>query len=142
MQTYYCSLKIYGKCFYFTLNTPLVLEILKFSSVFSRYSNFCKILYIFAFKFWSNVWRFKNNIQNGIIMTSQNGLHKLPILIFGINQKPPWIKTSKIARWWITKERKLLNIFNRGDFRPTPCPAFGTCPQWFFSQKFMLSKAM
>ena len=29
---------------------------------------------------------------------------------FWNNSKAPWIKASQIARWWISKERELLNI--------------------------------
>ena len=50
-------------------------------------------------------------VENIIIMTSWNGLHKLEIMIFGITRKPLWIKASKMNSWGITKERKLLNIF-------------------------------
>ena len=42
-----------------------------------------------------NVLRFTDEVENGIIMTLWNGLHKLSMLIFGITQKHLWIKALK-----------------------------------------------
>ena len=44
-----------------------------------RYQNFCK--------FSHNVLRFKIRVENEIIITPRDDLHKLTIVIFGITQK-------------------------------------------------------
>ena len=49
--------------------------------------------------------RFNKEVETRIIMISWNDLHQLLIIIFGITLKPLWIKASKIAILWITKER-------------------------------------
>ena len=82
-------LKNYGKCFLFHLK------------------------FFFASFKYSNVWNFppscpnfsgcKRKIEIRIKMTLLNGSHKLPIVIFGKNPKPLWIKASKMVSWWITK---------------------------------------
>ena len=41
---------------------------------------------------------FNEKVQNEISMTSRNGLHKLPIVFFGITQKPFDVNASKITR--------------------------------------------
>ena len=45
--------------------------------------------------FLSNLLRFKEEVENGIIMF-WNGLHKFQVLIFGITRTPFWTKASKI----------------------------------------------
>ena len=60
---------------------------------FSRYSN------VFNFPpSCPTFWRFKTHVKNEIIMTSWNDLHKWPIVISGITQKPFFKKATKIAR--------------------------------------------
>lgn len=41
-------------------------------------------------------------------MTSWNS-HTLAVIIFWITERPHW--ASKLARWWITNNRKIHNIF-------------------------------
>ena len=50
-------------------------------------------------------------VENGRIMTSWNGLRKLPTLIFGKTQKPFWIKVSKMVTRLITKEKNFCTYF-------------------------------
>lgn len=45
--------------------------------------------------FLSNLLRFKGEVKNEISMLSQNGLHKLPIVIFGLAQKAFELKPQK-----------------------------------------------
>lgn len=46
-----------------------------------------------------------------IIMTSQNFLHILQIVIAGLTLKTLFVIASNLPSWQIIKERKLLNIF-------------------------------
>lgn len=65
-------LKSYGKCFLFQLKCPLLhssVQVFKFSSLLPR------------------VKLFQEKVENGIIMTSWNGLRELPIVIFGEKTK-------------------------------------------------------
>ena len=60
----------------------------------SNRSNFTPFWFLLFF----NVLRFTDEVENGIIMLLWNGLHKLSMLIFGIIQKPLWIKALKKTR--------------------------------------------
>ena len=55
---------------------------------FLKYQNF--------FSFLSSVLKCQEENENGIIVKSSNGLHKLMIAIFGITQEPLHIKASKM----------------------------------------------
>ena len=61
--------------------------------LFTMYSRFCN-----PFLDLSTVFRFKVSDQTGIIMMSRIGLYELAIVVFGINQKPLCIKSSKLPR--------------------------------------------
>ena len=52
--------------------------------------------YQIFFSFLSSVLKSKEENENGIIVKSSNGLHKLMIAIFGITQEPLQIKASKM----------------------------------------------
>ena len=51
-------------------------------------------------------------VENGKIMTSWNGLRKLPTLIFGKTQNPFWIKGSKMVTRLITKEKNFCTYLS------------------------------
>ena len=48
-----------------------------------------------------NILRFKEEVENWIIITSWNDLYKLSIKIFGITQKPLWINPLSVnpTKW-------------------------------------------
>ena len=56
-----------------------------------------------------NVWRVKDKLQNGINMASWNALYNLPIVSFGVSQKPLSIKGSKMT-WSLKKENFLAYL--------------------------------
>lgn len=58
---------------------------------------------------------FEEEVENGIIVTSWNGLYKLSIAIFWINQKPQKPQKSKLGRLWLNRGRKLLDTFGNLD---------------------------
>ena len=67
---------------------------------------------------------FQEKVENGIIMTSLNGLHKSTIVIFGKNSKTSLNYGIKNGQLMNHKIKKLLNIFGNLKSRwylvPTP----------------------
>ena len=84
---------------------------LKVLCLFLRYSNFCN--------FPRSCPTSSGLEESEKITTLCNGLDKLPIIIFGITQKPLRNKALKMAKWWIAKERKLLSIRQPGNWLVT-----------------------
>ena len=66
-----------------------------------RYQNFCK--------FSHDVLRFKIRVENEIIITPRDDLHKLTIVIFGITQKAFWI-TARPGDGSLKKENSWIYL--------------------------------
>ena len=75
------------------------------------------LTWIFFLGFWGLqiFLRFQEEVQNKINLSSWNGSHKLPIITFGVIQKPLWIEASKWSsdgsikkNFWIYPEKDMV----------------------------------
>ena len=72
---------------------------------FSKYSIFCLFSIPFhTFQTQKDIWKW-NNLMSWI------GLHKFADIIFGITQKPLYIISPHLVRWYITNKGIFLNLF-------------------------------
>ena len=87
-------------CSYSNFAFPIILYLTKIKPL-KGYEK-CILFYLNFFFGSCNTQIVEGNkkVENGIIMTSWNGLLK-----FGKNQKSLWTKGSKMVRWWTTKEK-------------------------------------
>ena len=80
--------------------------------LFSRYSN------VFNFPpSCPTFWRFKTHVENEIIMTSWNDLHKWPTVISGITQKTFFKKSNKNSQFSSYSENYHLTKFPGAKFQ-------------------------